>query len=130
MAEQRHTFPKSERLCGRLRMKEVATTGKSVNEAPIRLVGKRMELPTLAPAQVAFAVPSRNMKRAVDRNRMKRLMREAYRLHKQSHLETLTAREHQCAWLFIFQGRAPITFSETRLRLTRALDRWMIEHGR
>ncbi|MBK6342805.1 MAG: ribonuclease P protein component [Flavobacteriales bacterium] len=129
MAEQRHTFPKSERLCGRLRMKEVATSGKSVNEASIRLVGKLMELPTLAPAQVAFAVPSRNLKRAVDRNRMKRLMREAYRMHKHGHLKALAAREQQCAWLFIFQGRAPITFSETRLRLTRAIDRWMDQHG-
>lgn len=129
MAEQRHTFPKSEHLCGRLRMKEVATTGKAVNEAPIRLIGKRMALPTTVAAQAAFAVPSRNLKRAVDRNRMKRLMREAYRLHKRSHLDALAARDVQCAWLFVFQGRAPITYSETRLRLTRALDRWMNEHG-
>lgn len=129
MPEQRHTFPKSERLCGDLRIKEVATTGKSVHEPPIKLIGKRMQLPSTAPVQVAFAVPSRNLKRAVDRNRMKRRMREAYRLEKHRFHERLGAAGTQCAWLFIFQGKTLVTFAETRIRLTRALDRWMGEHG-
>ena len=46
MAEQRHTFPKSERLCGRLRMKEVATSGKSVTEASIPVSYTHLTLPT------------------------------------------------------------------------------------
>lgn len=129
MPEQRHTFSKNERLCGRLRLKEVATTGRAVNEPPFRLVGKRMPLPTDAPAQIAFAVPSRNLPRAVDRNRMKRLMREAYRLHKGPIIERLRLQGVQCAWLFIFQGREPVNAAQTTLRLTRALDRWMNEHG-
>lgn len=129
MPEQRHTFRKSERLCGDLRLKEVATTGRSVHEPPIKLIGKRMTLPSLAPAQVAFAVPSRNLKRAVDRNRMKRRMREAYRLEKRRFHERLGAEGMQCAWLFVYQGKALITFAETRARLTRAVDRWMVEHG-
>lgn len=129
MPEQRHTFSKNERLCGRLRLKEVATTGRAVNEPPFRLVGKRMPLPTDAPAQIAFAVPSRNMPRAVDRNRMKRLMREAYRMNKGPMLERLRTQGVQCAWLFIFQGREPVTHAQTTSRLMRALDRWMNEHG-
>lgn len=128
MAEQRHTFTKSERLCGSLRIKEVATTGKSIHEAPIRLTGKLMALPSEAPAQAAFAAPSRNLKRAVDRNRMKRLMREAYRQHKHAHLERLSAAGVQCAWLFTFQGKARIPYAETRARLIRALERWMQQH--
>lgn len=129
MPEPRHTFSKNERLCGRLRLKEVATTGRAVNEPPLRLVGKRMQLPTDAPAQVAFAVPSRNLASAVDRNRMKRLMREAYRAHKGPVHERLRLQGVQCAWIFVFQGREPITYAQTVLRLTRALDRWMSEHG-
>jgi ribonuclease P protein component len=128
MVEQRHTFPKSERLCGSLRIKEVATTGKSIHEPPIRLTGKLMALPSESPAQVAFAVPSRNLKRAVDRNRMKRLMREAYRLHKHAHHERLRAAGVQCAWLFTFQGKTRIPYAEARARLTRALERWMQQH--
>ncbi len=128
MPEQRRTFPKSERLCGALRIKEVVTTGRSVNEPPIRLTGKLMTLPTEAAAQAAFAVPSRNLKRAVDRNRMKRLMREAYRQHKQPHLDALRRAGVQCAWLFVYQGKGRIPFAEAQARLTRALERWMQQH--
>lgn len=130
MDGQRHTFSKSERLCGKLRLKEVATTGAAVHEAPLKLIGKRMALPTASPAQIAFAVPSRNLPHAVDRNRMKRLLREVYRQHKHEHLERLRASQAQCAWLVIYQGRSVISYEETRLRLTRALERWMKQHVR
>ena len=125
----RATFTKEERLCGQLRMKEVVTTGKAVHESPLKLVGKKMGLPTMEPAQVAFAVPRRYMKRAVHRNRMRRLMREAWRTGKHPYQERLRSKQVQCAWLFIYQGRTPITFSETRTKILRSLDRWMKEHG-
>lgn len=129
MGTQRHTFRKSERLCGKLRLKEVANSGRAVHESPLKLIGKRMPLPTASPAQIAFAVPSRYLPNAVDRNRMKRLMREAYRQHKHEHLERLKASGTQCAWLLVYQGRTVLEYEETRLRLTRALDRWMKENG-
>src|SRR5690606_10227185 len=66
----RATFTKEERLCGRLRLKEVVSTGRTVHESPIKLVGKKMALPTMQPAQVAFAIPRRYMRNAVDRNKM------------------------------------------------------------
>ena len=125
----RPTFRKHERLCGRLRIQEVITQGRTVHEKPFKLSGKIMELPSGTTAQVAFSVPKRNLKLAVDRNRVKRLMREAYRLNKHSYLERLRASGKQCAWLFVFQARAPITLAETQLKITRALDRWMKEHG-
>ena len=125
---QRHTFRKRERLCSPTLIKEVVTSGKAVNEAPFRLVGKVTPIKSAAAAQIAFAVPKRNMKLAVDRNRMKRLMREAYRLGKASHLERIGASGVQCAWVLVFQGRAPVTFVETQEKISRALGRWVREH--
>lgn len=110
-------------------MEEVVSTGRSVHDAPFKLVGKIMALPTEAPAQVAFAVPKRNLRLAVQRNRMKRLMREAYRLDKHRWYAKLAASGRQCAWLIVFQGKAPVTLAETRLKISRSLDRWLEQHG-
>lgn len=125
----RATFSKHERLRGRLRVQEVATTGRSVHEPPFKLVGKLMALPTDAPAQIAFAVPKRNLPLAVHRNRVKRLLREAYRINKHRWYEKLQASGKQCAWLIVFQGKAPVTLAETELKISRALDRWLQQHG-
>ena len=126
---ERATFRKHERLTGRLRIEEVVKTGRSVFEPPFKLVGKLMELPTTAPAQVAFAIPKRYMKLAVQRNRMRRLLREAYRLNKHAYHDRLRAAGKQCAWLFIYQGKTPLTLSETQLKITRSMDSWMRQHG-
>jgi len=73
----RHTFRKQEVLRGTTRIRALMAGGRSVNVAPFRLTAMYMELPTPYPAQVAFAVPRRVLRHAVDRNRVKRLMREA-----------------------------------------------------
>lgn len=129
VAMQRNTFRKHEHLCGKVRIRDVVTTGSSIHVPPFKLVGKRMVLPTTAPAQVGFAVPRRHMPSAVDRNRMKRLMREAYRLNKQKLYERLAVGGVQFAWMFVYQSRNKVDFAETELKITQALERWMKHHG-
>lgn len=124
-----NTFRKHEHLCGKLRIREIALCGAAVHVPPFKLVGKTMVLPSSAPAQIAFAVPRRNLKRAVDRNRMKRLMREAYRLNKNELYQKLEGRSQQIAWLIVFQGREPIDLPSTQQKITKALARWLQHHG-
>jgi ribonuclease P protein component len=125
----RATFRKEERLRGRLRITEVATTGLAVNAPPFRLIGKAMALPGPFPLQVAFAVPKRNLRLAVQRNRMKRLMREAFRRNKQRWHQHLHASGKQVALLVIYQGRQAIGWDETQEKITRTIDRWIQQHG-
>lgn len=126
---ERNTFRKHEHLCGKVRIREVALSGAAVFVPPFKLMGKTMELPTHAPAQIAFAVPRRNLKRAVDRNRIKRLMREAYRLNKNELYAKLEGRNEQIAWLVVYQGRAAMDLQSTEDKITRALHRWLEQHG-
>ncbi len=125
----RNTFRKHEHLCGKLRIRDVVTTGAAIHVPPFKLVGKRMALPTAAPAQVGFAVPRRNLRHAVDRNRMKRLMREAYRLHKPQLYARLEGQQEQVAWLIVYQARTCIGYRETEQKITKALERWLSKHG-
>jgi ribonuclease P protein component len=55
--------------------------------------------------QAGFGASSRNFKKAVDRNRIKRLMREGYRLQKNALQERLEERNGSLAVFFIYTGK-------------------------
>lgn len=73
-------FPKEEKLKSRKTIERLFAEGKSIKKFPIRLLYLPQEEVTAY--QAAFSVPKRNFKLAVTRNRIKRQLREAYRLHK------------------------------------------------
>ncbi|MBK8657991.1 MAG: ribonuclease P protein component [Bacteroidetes bacterium] len=54
---------------------------------------------------MAFSVPKRNFKHATDRNRVKRLLREAYRLQKFSFYTALIAADRHLAIMWVYKGR-------------------------
>ncbi len=76
----RYTLKKAERLSSKKDIQELFNNGSSFYLYPLKVI----TLPTTEATahQVLFSVPKRNFKRAVDRNLLKRRMREAYRLHK------------------------------------------------
>ena len=75
-----HTFRKEERLCSRKALEELFGGGhQSVSAFPIRAVFMPNELGMV---RVLVSVSKRYFKRAVKRNRIKRQLREAYRLQK------------------------------------------------
>jgi ribonuclease P protein component len=59
------------------------TEGKSFSFPPFRVVLRSTELKEEIPLKVLFSVSKRNFKRAVHRNRIRRLMREAWRRNRQ-----------------------------------------------
>lgn len=76
----RATFPKAERLKSRKLIEAVFEGGKTFKSGPLRL--RVLENKVSDHHQAAFAVPKRNFRLAVQRNKIKRQLREAYRLHK------------------------------------------------
>ena len=109
---QRQTFRKNERLCSRKIIQDLALKGKNIHINPIRLLWIPSILNVSIPAQAAFTVPKRNFKDAVDRNRIKRRMREAYRKNKSSLYSLISNNKNQYALLFVFTGKESITYFE------------------
>jgi ribonuclease P protein component len=75
------TFRKEERLHSKISIQELFDKGSSFYLYPFKVLfmaGK----PDSIVNQVLFTVSKRNFKRAVDRNKLKRRMREAFRLNK------------------------------------------------
>ena len=77
---------KEERICSKKLIEELFTGGKShsMTSYPVRLIYMQRERKETGnpPAVILVSVPKRHLKRAVDRNRVKRQIREAYRKNK------------------------------------------------
>ena len=77
-----NTFCKSERLCNKILFEELLTSDFSFVSYPFRVIAKKSSQPGEIPARIAISISKKKFKRAVKRNYIKRLTREAYRLNK------------------------------------------------
>ncbi len=78
-----YTFKKEERLCNKKLLDGLFRSGFSFLCYPFRVSWMQVDAALPATVQVVFAVSKKRYRRAVDRNLIKRRMRETYRLHKQ-----------------------------------------------
>lgn len=77
-----YSFPKEERLRSKKLIAELFGKGSSFNLYPLRFVYLKHPQPEATTPQILVSVSKKYFKKAVDRNRIKRLMREAYRQNK------------------------------------------------
>ena len=100
-----NSFGAEEKLKSKKSIDKLFKEGKSVSQNGFTLVYLLNPLSTFYPAQVGFTVPKKFFKHAVDRNRVKRLMREAYRLNKITLYEKLVGAQQQMALMFVYKGK-------------------------
>ena len=111
-----YTFSKEEHLCRKKLITELFGQGSSFGMYPLRLVWLPLAEPTQAPPQVLVSVSKRTFKRAVDRNYLKRLVREAYRLNKYRLTEAAGGhRVGQLAIIYTGKEKKPFTVVQNKL---------------
>ncbi|MHA6279005.1 ribonuclease P protein component [Salinimicrobium sp. CAU 1759] len=103
------SFGKKEKLKSKVMIDRLFAEGNSVKKYPLRLVYLPLKDPSEKLNKVAVSVPKRNFKRAVDRIKIKRLMREAYRKNKYLVNSNLAG---NYALMLIYTGREIWTYTD------------------
>jgi ribonuclease P protein component len=110
------SFPKSERLYKKKDIQELFDKGSSFYLYPFRVIVQKQ--PTQDTNQVLFSVSKKNFKRAVDRNLIKRRMREAYRLNKAALPET-----SKLQMAYIYTAKDILLFDQIRDKMVATFKR-------
>ena len=121
----RFTFKKEERLCSKRLFDQLFAEGHSFLVYPLKVVYKETAFSGNYPAKVAFAVRKKIFKSAVRRNRIKRLMRETYRLNK--HWLYRRLGEKRLAIVFIYVGKEQPGYGPMEKAMKKGLSK-MVAH--
>lgn len=116
------SFSKSERLCNKNITASLFKAGQSFFVHPCNVIWLISELPVNTPVQLLISVSKSRFPRAVDRNKIKRLIREAYRLHKGDLYNHLITSNKQMALALIYTSKKITTFNEIEKKITVALS--------
>ena len=96
MVSKKNKFVKEERLCSKKRLTALFQNGSSFLLYPFRITCLSSPIVSQShPVQVVIAVPKKRFKSSVDRNLIKRRIKEAYRLNKEIHLYPFLNQDHQ-----------------------------------
>ncbi len=123
-ASTRNTFKKSERLCSRILMDRLFQgESHSVSAYPLRAVFLPVSTNVQQGVSVLMSVPKKRFHDAVDRNRVKRQLREAYRKHKHALAEKMADREQGLLIAFIYVSSQIESTVSIEKRMVRLLEK-------
>ena len=97
-----HIFNKQEKLKSRKLTKQLFAEGKSFLVFPIKVVYIPITESSDFPIKIGVSASSRTFKHAVDRNRIKRVLKEQYRLNKAPLHDFIISHQQQIAVFFIY----------------------------
>ena len=120
--DNRHTFKKPERISYQREIDRLFNQGDAFISYPLRVVYLKQKPFSGATVSVLIGVPKKKIRHAVKRNRMKRLIREAYRLNKNALIEYLREKESGLLIAFLFIGNKLCQWKEMEAAMRKVLD--------
>ncbi|MGQ0828915.1 MAG: ribonuclease P protein component [Bacteroidota bacterium] len=113
------TFTKAERLYSKVLIDKLIENGNSFQSFPFKIIWLEVQ-ENLAPAQIVISVPKRSFKRSVDRNKLKRRTREAYRKNKMALYDHLNNK--RIILMFIYIAKTILDYKEIEEKVVLGLE--------
>ncbi len=122
------TFKKEERLYNKKVIEYLFDNGSSFFIHPFKVVWRDYKHHTQYPAGILISASKRSIKKAVIRNRVKRLIREAYRKNKQGFYDYLESRSGHCVFSLIYTAKEVLDYAEIEKKIILILQRLQMEY--
>lgn len=116
-----NTYSKQEKLKSRKALEQLFAKGKSFSVFPIKVFYTVTDDTALV--QAGVGVSSRIFKKAHDRNKVKRLLREVYRTQKQALYTRVTTDQKQLNVFFLYIGKELPVFVDLQIAMEKTLEK-------
>jgi len=117
------SYSKKEKLKSKKLIEQLFTEGQVISVFPLRLVFIKTVFDDGVHLKTGVSVSKRNFKNAVDRNRIKRLMREVYRLNKTAYFNNITT---QYAFMILYIGKDKPTFVQVKTKMKLLFEKFLV----
>ena len=121
----RNTFSKEEKLKKKNLITELFASGKSASVFPLRMIYLENDHDSPFKVQAGVSVSKRNFKSAVDRNRIKRLMRESYRKNKYLIYNDKDTKKH--ILMLIYQAKSEVSYQEMEEKMIDLIQKFLLK---
>ncbi|WP_264559994.1 ribonuclease P protein component [Flavobacterium sp. N2270] len=115
------TYPKNEKLKSKKTIGLLFSEGQSVSKYPLRLVYAENLFENEELIKFGVSVSKKYFKNAVDRNRLKRILRECYRLNKNILSENI---DKPMAMMFFYQSKEVLSYQEINEKTIRLFEKF------
>lgn len=120
---KRFGLPQSERLKSRKQIDSLFKEGKGFSVFPVRVMYQVTRPEADSSLQIGVTASKRYFKKAVDRNRIKRLLREAYRLQKEELLAQVKTSGKQVIVFFLYTDKTIASFDTIKTAMAKCLKK-------
>ncbi|MGY3792448.1 ribonuclease P protein component [uncultured Aquimarina sp.] len=118
------TFGAKERLKSKKEIDLIFSEGKSIARYPVRLIYRKTSSKNESSIQTSVSVSKRNFKKAVQRNRIKRLLRESYRKNKYLVINNTS---HHFTFMFLYTGKEMPDYILIESKIKEILQKFVVK---